>query len=287
MTRFLLQRAALVILLISAVAPIVRAADAPITAQSNKPLAVPVTPATAAPSPSTKKITTVFASPAAAKESAPLVESPVPAQEHLPLGRSGSAVTTPRANVSLPPIAPSTGASTTPTPAPAQLASTPSPSGSWLLQTLTALALVIGLIFMLRVVMQKLFLPGGKSLSGRIVEVLARSTIGPKTQVLFLRINQRIVVVGQTPAGLNSLTTLEDPQDVAWLLEQVQASRPRSITTGFRQLLHRFDKDYETDAASETTGDAAEQSVDRTRDRLSGLITRMKDMKDRSGGDEK
>lgn len=292
MNRFPLQFAASLLLLIGIAVPL-GAADAPLspaTAQSNKPLSVPVTPATAAPAAPKHAAALASTSPTAAaapsaKDAPPAVEFSPP-QEHLPLGRSAVPSTAPRADAS------ATSATGTPA-APAASGSAPLPaasapvSGSWMLQTLTALALVIGLIVLLRTVLQRLFGPTGKSLGGRIVEVLARSTIGPKTQVLFLRINQRVVVVGQTPAGLNSLTTLDDPEDVAWLLAQVEAARPRSISTGFRQLLARFDKDYQPEAPSEGAGDASEQFVDRTRDRLSGLITRMKSMKDRSGGEPK
>jgi flagellar biogenesis protein FliO len=230
------------------------AADVPTAA--NKPVALPATPV-AAPSVPGPAATTAPAPPAKPE--------PAPPQEALPLGRGAAS--------SLAPGAPNTETE-------------PASSRSWLLQTFTALAVVIGLIYLLRLFLQKITgtgpLPGGQ----KLVEVLARSNIAPKTQVLFLRINQRIVVVGQTPAGLSNLTTLDDPQDVAWLLAQVQAARPLSVTQGFKQLLHRFDGDYDPAAPEVTQHNDPEQFVDRTRNQLSSLLTRIRTMKGKPPGSE-
>lgn len=156
-------------------------------------------------------------------------------------------------------------------------------SGSWVLQTVTALAIVIGLIFMLRALLMRLTGTQAGVGANRLVEVLARATIGHKTQVVFLKINQRVVVVGQTPAGMDTLTEIDDPEEVAWLLGEVEAAKPRSISQSFRSVMQRFDKDFSS--TEETGTDASEQYVDRTRDELSGLLSRIRHLKDRPGGD--
>lgn len=179
---------------------------------------------------------------------------PVPAQEQRPLG------------------IPSGGGAPT--------ESSPTGSGSWALQTLAALAIVIALIFVMRSLLMRL---SGTRAAGasRLVEVLARTTIGHKTQVVFLKINQRVIVAAQTPAGIDTLTVMDEPEEVAWLLGEVEAAKPMSITQSFRHVMQRFDKDFNAGAESGT--DRSEQYVDRTRDELSGLLARIRHLKDRPG----
>lgn len=155
---------------------------------------------------------------------------------------------------------------------------------SWMLQTLAALGVVIGLILLVRAVLQRLgggqAGPAGKGL----VEVMARSSIGPRTQVLFLRINQRVVVVAQSSSGLQTLTELSDPEDVAWLLGQVESSKPMSISRGFQHLMQRAERDYNRAemAGAEDGTDEQEQYVDRTRSQLSGLLNHIRTLKQRA-----
>ncbi|MEX2673576.1 MAG: flagellar biosynthetic protein FliO [Phycisphaeraceae bacterium] len=163
--------------------------------------------------------------------------------------------------------------------APSITNSSPTGSGSWILQTLTALGVVLALIFTLRAVLMRMTGTQAGVGGNRLVEVLARATIGHKTQVVFLKIHQRVIVAAQTPNGMDTLTTLDDPDEVAWLLGQVEAAKPVSITRSFRTVMQRFDKDYTPDEPSNR--DTSEHDVDRTRDQLSGLLSRIRHLKDR------
>lgn len=161
-------------------------------------------------------------------------------------------------------------------------------SGSWILQTLSALGVVIALILALRYLLQRMSgQPRSSDLRG-VVNVLGRAPIAPRTHVLFLRLNQRVIVVGQTPSGLNTLADLDDPEEVAWLIERVETNRSGSITEGFRHLLSRMDRDYHPDADLSDEGhDDEEHYLDRTRDGVSGLLSRMRALSDSRtrGGD--
>lgn len=195
---------------------------------------------------------------------APASAEPAPPQEQQPLGPSGSQADHRTTSIT-PSSAPASG----------------SGSGSWLVQTLLALGLVIALIFALRWLLKRLTGWGGATGARRadaLVEVLARSTIAPKTSVLFLKVHERIVVAGQTPAGLNTLTEFDDPDQVAAILTQIQAARPHSISRTFGSLMKQADKDY-------PTGDEQEHIVDRTRDSMSGLLGRIRSLKKNNGGD--
>ncbi len=159
-------------------------------------------------------------------------------------------------------------------------------SGSWVLQTLMALGIVLALIFLLRAVLKRLAGPNAPSSRGGLVEVLARTSIAPKTCVLFLKINDRIVVAAQGPTGIDTLTTLDDPEDVARILAQVSAAQPASITSGFRKLLQRADAGYDDRPfVDDEGGDDDEQFFDRTRDQLTSLVTRIRGMGARSRND--
>ena len=155
---------------------------------------------------------------------------------------------------------------------------------SWILQTLAALGVVIALILLLRAFLQRIGGASAGSTSSGLVEVVARTGIGPRTQVLFLRINQRVIVVAQSSSGLQTLTELDDPEEVAWLLGRVESAKPMSISQGFRHLMHRAERDYNRAemAATEDGADEQEQYVDRTRSQLSGLLSHIRTLKQRS-----
>jgi flagellar biogenesis protein FliO len=150
----------------------------------------------------------------------------------------------------------------------------PRNSGSWMLQTLTALGVVLVLIFLLRNVLRRIAGPAAPSSPGGLVEVLARTPIGGKTYIVFLKIADHIVVASQGPAGMQPLTTLDDPEDVAQVLTQVRSHEANSISASFRKMLQGADGHF--GESSETGADNEEQYVDRTRDQLSSLLGRMR-----------
>ena len=147
--------------------------------------------------------------------------------------------------------------------------------GSWGLQTAMALGVVIVLVVLVRLFLRRLQ-GGGAATSPGLVEVMARVPISPKTYVLFLRIGQRIIIAGQTQAGLNTLASFDDPDDVAEVLAHVQAAKPASISEGFGKLMKQFDRGYDPNEVE--GGDSAEHVVDRARNDVSGLLTRLRSL---------
>lgn len=150
----------------------------------------------------------------------------------------------------------------------------------WMLKTLTAMGIVIGLVLLVRYVYARL---GGKvaGYASPVVEVLSRTTVAPRSHVLLLRVGGRVLVVSDSSAGMRTLASLEDPQEVADVLGAVIAAKPTSISKGFSQLLHRFSDDHEADPAAGSDDD------DETRGGVgggvSGLIARVRSM-GREGG---
>jgi len=150
--------------------------------------------------------------------------------------------------------------------------------GSWGLQTAMALGVVVMLVVLIRLGLKRLH---GDVRTGNagLVEVLARVPIAPKTCVLFLRIGERVIIAGQTQAGLNTLASFDDPDDVAEVLAHVQAAKPASITEGFSKLMKQFDRGYDPDRDDGTDRD--EHVVDRARNDVTGLLTRIRSLNQR------
>jgi flagellar protein FliO/FliZ len=146
----------------------------------------------------------------------------------------------------------------------------------WILQTITALGVVIGLILLLRWAYAKLTGQVAATSSSPVMEVLSRTTLAPRNQVLLVRLGQRILVVGDSPAGLRTLANVDDAEEVASLLAAVSAAKPNSITGGFSQLLSRFNGDYESQVVDTEGGDDGEHHVDRARSSIGGLLSRIR-----------
>ncbi len=144
----------------------------------------------------------------------------------------------------------------------------------WMLKTFTALGIVIGLVLLVRYVYARM---GGKvaGYASPVVEVLSRTTVAPRSHVLLLRVGGRVLVVSDSSAGMRTLASLEDPQEVADVLGAVSAAKPTSISKGFSQLLHRFSDDHE---AEQPDDDSAGRAGG-----VSGLIARVRSM-GREGG---
>ena len=155
--------------------------------------------------------------------------------------------------------------------------------GGWVLSTLAALGLVIGLILTAKWAYVKL---GGKVIArpSRAVEVLSRTVVGPKNHVLLLRVGQRVLVVGDSTTGLRTLADLNDPEEVATLLQSVESGKPASVSQGFHDLIGRFNRDYDTqDERAAEGGDRGEARLDRTRDSLAGLRSRLGNLSGKGG----
>ncbi len=86
------------------------------------------------------------------------------------------------------------------------------------LQTLGALGIVIGLIFLTRWGLRRIGLV--RHLGGRnnVLQVLATTSLSPRHQMFLVRMGGRVVLVGSGPGGLARLAEVTDPDEVAQLL---------------------------------------------------------------------
>ncbi|MCC7192109.1 MAG: FliO/MopB family protein [Phycisphaeraceae bacterium] len=150
---------------------------------------------------------------------------------------------------------------------------------SWVMTTLTALGVVVGLILVLRGIVAKVTGRAPASAHSPVIEVLSRTSVAPKNHVLLLRLGQRILVVGDSAAGLATLADISDPEEVASLLQTISASKSGSASQGFADTLDDFDGRYdEQDQPIREGRDSGEHRMDRARDGLSSLTARIRAM---------
>jgi flagellar biogenesis protein FliO len=90
-------------------------------------------------------------------------------------------------------------------------------------RTLGALALVVVLIFAARIMLKR-FGPISGQQRRDMLDVLARATVSPRHQLLLVRLGRRVVLVGQSPASLTTLSEVTDADEVAALIEAASSS---------------------------------------------------------------
>ncbi len=143
-------------------------------------------------------------------------------------------------------------------------------------RTIGALAIVIGLIVALGWASRRVLGGrtvgrfGARSPSG-LVEVLARYPLPPRHALVVLRFGQRVLLVSHGAKGgdLTTICELDDPAEVAGVLELVRESEGRSINARFREAISQADERFESAMARPTAeaeawrgSEAAAQPVD-------------------------
>ncbi|HOF17697.1 MAG TPA: flagellar biosynthetic protein FliO [Phycisphaerae bacterium] len=96
-------------------------------------------------------------------------------------------------------------------------------------RTLAALAIVVGLIFLLRWVLRRMGSPAAARRGP--MEVIARTTVSGRQQLLLVRLGERLLVVGSGPEGMTSLGEVRDPAEVAALTRSAEAGRASVVET--------------------------------------------------------
>jgi flagellar biogenesis protein FliO len=163
----------------------------------------------------------------------------------------------------------------------------PAAQSKWdLVKVPVALGGVILFIFALRAGGRAMLRTRGRQPSSSAIEVLSRSTISPRQQLMLVRVGRRLVLVGNSGSELSALCQIENPEEVAEVLGQLSADK--SEAKSFRKLVGRAGKEYDTaaSAAAESEEDEndlpaaglieADLSTTETREELSGLMDRVR-----------
>ena len=92
-------------------------------------------------------------------------------------------------------------------------------------RTMAALAIVVVLIFAAGIILKR-FSPVSGPQKRQVLEVLARTTVSPRHQLLLVKVGKRVVLVGQTQASLAALSEVTDADEVAALIEATGGADP-------------------------------------------------------------
>lgn len=135
----------------------------------------------------------------------------------------------------------------------------------------TALAVVIGLILLLRWGVRRLA-PRGMGNGSRAINVLARCHISHKQKILIVQVGRRLLVVGDGGQGLTTLCEISDPDESASLLAQMG----KSPATSFERVLSRAVASGD-DAQESPTDDAIpDEQLSSARQQLNGLAEKVR-----------
>jgi flagellar biogenesis protein FliO len=103
-----------------------------------------------------------------------------------------------------------------------------------------ALAIVLGLFFVIAWAMRKTAPRGSLLLPREVFDILGRAPLGARQQVQLLRCGNKLLLVSITPNGTETLTEVTDPLEVDRLAGICQQADPKSATTAFRQVFQQL-----------------------------------------------
>ncbi len=111
------------------------------------------------------------------------------------------------------------------------------------LTVISSLAVVLGLFFTTAWILRR---TGGRGLAllpGDVFESLGRAPLTNRQQVQLLRCGSKLLLVSLTPDSAETLTEIDDPDEVTRLAGLCKANQAGSATAAFRQVLHQFAKE--------------------------------------------
>jgi len=150
-----------------------------------------------------------------------------------------------------------------------------------------AMAIVIGLIFVLRWGGQRIFNPGSARGTTRSIQVLARSPVAPRQQIMLLQVGKRVIVVGDSAGQMTSLCEITDGDEVAALVGQIRDEKIDSSTRAFGSIFRRANREMDAEAQAEIHDhhddiehappeDSEDAAIASTREEISGLMEKIR-----------
>jgi flagellar biogenesis protein FliO len=123
----------------------------------------------------------------------------------------------------------------------------------WLVRTIAALVILGGLLWCVRWFMIRLAAggvgglasqlgAGGRSPQG-VMEVLGRYPVSRGHTLVLLKMDRRVLLLGQSPAGFTTLSELTDAEDVASILTKTADAEGRTMSRRFGELLRGMERD--------------------------------------------
>jgi flagellar biogenesis protein FliO len=125
----------------------------------------------------------------------------------------------------------------------------------------SSLALVLGLFLVVAWIMRRTTPGACPVLTSEVFEVLGRAPLAARQQAYLVRLGRKLVLLSISPAGIETLSEVTDPDEVNRLAGLCQRARPDSATAAFRQVFQQFSKDHPADRPIEPAGGRPFQGV--------------------------
>jgi flagellar biogenesis protein FliO len=153
-----------------------------------------------------------------------------------------------------------------------------------------ALGVVIGCIFIVRYIGKKLLGLQTSGSGGGGVQILSRTPVSPRQQLMLIQVGRRIVLVANCGAAMNALCEITDADEVASLAGQLQQRRRTSATSAFLSIFGKAGANFEAEQEQQepiptpqmapdedevTTDDQVEPELATTRQEMRGLMDRV------------
>jgi flagellar biogenesis protein FliO len=133
-----------------------------------------------------------------------------------------------------------------------------------------ALAAVIGLIFILRWGLRSVA-GNTASTNGGVMSVIARCGVGPRQQLMLVKLGRRVILVGNGGAQMNALCEINDADEIAQLLGMIGAEKHNGVSQAFSSIFRRETERYEPQPAPPETTE-----VGLARDEIKDLMNKLR-----------
>ena len=111
--------------------------------------------------------------------------------------------------------------------------------------------------------------PGGRAPQG-VMEVLGRYPVSRGHSLVLLKMDRRVLLLGQSAAGFTTLSELTDAEDVASILTKTADAEGRSMTHRFGEILRGMERDPSIVEAESATATTTAPTTPRLAMRLAG-----------------
>lgn len=141
-------------------------------------------------------------------------------------------------------------------------------SNRGLLRDLWPLLVVLGVIAA-AAYMVKRFVPSRRLLGGSgALRIVSQTHLTAKHQLMLVRLGGRLVLLGVSPERINTLSIIDDPEQVAQILGDVASTQAGSVSRAFVESMQE-----ETEAYMELP---EEDTTDATRGQVRGLLKKVR-----------
>lgn len=157
-----------------------------------------------------------------------------------------------------------------------------SDTGLSMTRVLTSLAVVLGVIFAMKYAGKRfLGLPSSGS-GGGAIQVLARTMLGPKQQLVLVRLGGRVLLLSHGGNQVNTLTQIDDPEEVARIMGQLSRKPGPSFTSFFGRAHETYEEPQVEDQPEQELAEGmqapAEPELASTRDEIGGLMEKVRSL---------